>query len=154
VMTASRALLRLQDRGFIVAVKKGAFSLKRRHATEWRLTEYPCNATGEGASEDFRHWRPVPEPAPRKSAKPPRTPPKTAAPPPWHTPTPSAAKPGNGASHPKSGVCAQCHSDSNDGDPPILLTGADGHPEGIWLHKGCMRNWAHSNLASVSPVQH
>ncbi len=36
--TANRALKRLQDRGFIVARTKGAFSRKSRHATEWRLT--------------------------------------------------------------------------------------------------------------------
>src|SRR5262245_59156075 len=39
-MTAKRAFDALQDRGFIDEVKKGAFSLKRRHATEWRLTEF------------------------------------------------------------------------------------------------------------------
>lgn len=38
--TAGRALEILQERGFIVAMKKGAFSLKVRHATEWLLTEH------------------------------------------------------------------------------------------------------------------
>jgi len=36
--TASRALADLQYRGFIVPKKRGAFSLKVRHASEWRLT--------------------------------------------------------------------------------------------------------------------
>jgi DNA-binding transcriptional MocR family regulator len=34
--TAARAIETLQDRGFIVEVTKGAFSLKVKHATEWR----------------------------------------------------------------------------------------------------------------------
>src|SRR5436190_484681 len=41
VATASRAFAQLQDHGFIVLTKRGAFSLKQRHATEWRLTEFP-----------------------------------------------------------------------------------------------------------------
>jgi hypothetical protein len=38
--SAARALVILQDRGFIVVRQKGAFSLKVRHSTEWRLTEF------------------------------------------------------------------------------------------------------------------
>jgi DNA-binding transcriptional MocR family regulator len=38
--TAARALHALVDRGFIVAMQRGAFSWKKRHATEWRLTEF------------------------------------------------------------------------------------------------------------------
>jgi hypothetical protein len=38
--TASRAFKELERYGFIVAVTKGAFSLKKRHATEWLLTEH------------------------------------------------------------------------------------------------------------------
>ncbi|MCW2110470.1 GntR family transcriptional regulator [Bradyrhizobium elkanii] len=41
--TASRALDVLRDRGFIVCMKKGAFSLKVRHASEWRITDFICN---------------------------------------------------------------------------------------------------------------
>ena len=43
--TAARAMITLQDRGFIVATTKGRFDLKR-HATEWRLTEFRCDLTG------------------------------------------------------------------------------------------------------------
>src|ERR1700704_6067474 len=43
--TASRALAILEERGFLVPTVKGAFSLKKRHATEWRLTEHPCDIT-------------------------------------------------------------------------------------------------------------
>jgi hypothetical protein len=54
--TAKRALDDLQDRGFIVAVKRGHFSLKVRHASEWRLTQYPCN--NDLATKDFMSWTP------------------------------------------------------------------------------------------------
>ena len=54
-MTAQRALHKLQERGFIVETKRGAFSLKLRHATEWRLTEFGCDVTGALATKDFVH---------------------------------------------------------------------------------------------------
>ena len=53
--TAARAMIVLQDRGFIVATTKGRFDLKR-HATEWRLTEFRCDLTGQPASRDFETW--------------------------------------------------------------------------------------------------
>jgi hypothetical protein len=59
--TAARCLAALQDGGFIVARVKGAFSLKRRHATQWRLTEHTCNVSGHGPSGEYRAWRPGPE---------------------------------------------------------------------------------------------
>ena len=55
---ASRALNSLEDHGFIVAVTKGAFSLKKRHATEWRLTEFPCDVTHMLSTRDFMRWQP------------------------------------------------------------------------------------------------
>jgi DNA-binding transcriptional MocR family regulator len=55
--TASRALNLLEDHGFIVAVAKGAFSLKKRHATEWRLTEFPCDVTHALPTKDFMRWQ-------------------------------------------------------------------------------------------------
>jgi hypothetical protein len=58
--TASRALATLTDHGFIVPVVKGAFSLKRRHATEWRLTEFPCDVSKAFvATKDFMRWSPA-----------------------------------------------------------------------------------------------
>jgi hypothetical protein len=152
---ARRGMCMLQARGFIVATKKGAFN-HARHATEWRLTEFKCDVTGEAASEDFRHQQPAsPASAPRKTAKPVRSERKAAAPPPPpHPPAPPQAQRGNGAARPGApGVCAQCHCDHAD-EAPILLMGARGHPEGVWLHHSCMRSWAHENPASVSPVQH
>jgi hypothetical protein len=60
-MTAWRALQRLVDHGFLALMRKGAFSLKRRHATEWRLTEFPCDVTNDIASKDFMRWTPAPK---------------------------------------------------------------------------------------------
>jgi hypothetical protein len=59
--TASRALKSLEERGFIVPVTKGAFSLKKRHATEWRLTEFPCDVTHAVPTKDFMRWQPRPK---------------------------------------------------------------------------------------------
>jgi hypothetical protein len=56
--TVSRALADLQDRGFIVLMKRGAFSLKVRHASEWRLTDLVCNVTGDLPTKDFMRWTP------------------------------------------------------------------------------------------------
>jgi hypothetical protein len=53
--TAARGLVHLQGRGFIVATTRGRFKLKR-HATEWRLTEFKCDLTGQPASRDFEAW--------------------------------------------------------------------------------------------------
>jgi hypothetical protein len=52
--TVSRSLGRLIARGFAFPTKKGAFSLKMRHATEWRLADYP--ADGQPATKDFMRW--------------------------------------------------------------------------------------------------
>jgi hypothetical protein len=57
--TAARAIAELQDRAFIVPAKPGAFSLKVRHATEWRLTAYPCDVTNAlVGTKDFMRWQP------------------------------------------------------------------------------------------------
>jgi transposase len=53
--TAARAMIQLQERGFIVAMTKGRFD-RQRHATEWRLTEFRCDLTGQPASRDFEAW--------------------------------------------------------------------------------------------------
>ena len=65
---ALRARTDLQNRGFIVATKTGAFNLKVRHSTEWRLTEFRCDVTGAPATSDFMHWQPqvIPLPVRRK----------------------------------------------------------------------------------------
>ena len=54
--TAARALVELQERGFIECMAKGAFSRKAPHASEWRLTWWSCNVTGELPSKRFMSW--------------------------------------------------------------------------------------------------
>jgi hypothetical protein len=57
--TAMRTLRLLQDRGFIVCTKKGAFSMKAvRDASEWRLTEYSDDVRPNHATKEFMRWRP------------------------------------------------------------------------------------------------
>ena len=55
--TAARSLQALQERGFVVAMTKGAFSRKIRHATEWRLTEFQCDVSGQSATKEFVYWK-------------------------------------------------------------------------------------------------
>ena len=45
--TAHRALDRLIVRGFIEQTRKGAFSVKDRQASTWRVMEFMCDATGD-----------------------------------------------------------------------------------------------------------
>jgi hypothetical protein len=67
--TASRALDRLQSHGFIVIEKRGRFSLKIRHATEYRLTIYDSNVEGidygsKLATKEFTRWPEIQNPVP------------------------------------------------------------------------------------------
>lgn len=55
--TAMRALRKLAEHGFIRETRKGAFSQKVRHSTEWRLTEHTCNKTGQLPTREFLHWQ-------------------------------------------------------------------------------------------------
>src|SRR5262249_22085331 len=58
--TAMRSLQLLQNRGFIVCTRKGAFSLKAApYASEWRLTEYDNDTPLEHATKDFMKWQPA-----------------------------------------------------------------------------------------------
>ena len=54
--TVKRALDCLQERDFIICMKRGGFSMKVRHATEWRLTEYKCDVTGALPTKEFMRW--------------------------------------------------------------------------------------------------
>lgn len=54
--TASISLANLEAKGFIKRAKPSGFSRKDRTATEWRLTEYPCDVTGELPTKDFMRW--------------------------------------------------------------------------------------------------
>jgi DNA-binding transcriptional regulator YhcF (GntR family) len=58
--TAMRSLQLLQERGFIVCTRRGAFSLKAApHASEWRLTEYSNDTPPEHATKDFMRSQPT-----------------------------------------------------------------------------------------------
>jgi hypothetical protein len=68
--TAAHAFEELAERGFIECMKKGAFSLKLRHATEWRLTHLKCDVTNRtGDASPFMKWRPkIQNPVPIETA--------------------------------------------------------------------------------------
>jgi hypothetical protein len=55
--TAGIALQELVEKGFIEERVKGAYSLKFRHATEWRLTDRRCDVTGAEQSQAFLKWQ-------------------------------------------------------------------------------------------------
>jgi DNA-binding transcriptional regulator YhcF (GntR family) len=54
--TAKRSLDNLQAKGFIAMMKRSGFNVKNRAATEWRLTEYKCDVTGQLSTKDFMRW--------------------------------------------------------------------------------------------------
>lgn len=56
--TATQAFRQLIEHGFLECVTPGGFSRKVRHATEWRLTQYRCDVTGQMAAKTFVRWRP------------------------------------------------------------------------------------------------
>lgn len=56
--TARRALQELLTTGFITKAKASGFNIKHRAATEWRLTEYTCDVTGELPTKNFMRWAP------------------------------------------------------------------------------------------------
>jgi hypothetical protein len=55
--TAARGLVELTERGFIVCCSRGHFDRKSPHASEYRLTLYSCDRTGEKASKAFMRWQ-------------------------------------------------------------------------------------------------
>ncbi len=56
--TAAKAFKVLEERGFLDCTTPGGFSLKTRHAAEWRLTEWACDKTRALPSKRYQHWRP------------------------------------------------------------------------------------------------
>ena len=56
--TAARALLELQDRGFIVEVTKGGFNVKTKRATEWLLTEHCSDINDDLPTRAYQNWTP------------------------------------------------------------------------------------------------
>jgi len=63
--TATRAFRELTDKGFIVATKPSGFNMKtgERKATEWRLTRYRCDVSGDIPTKAFLTWQPATKPA-------------------------------------------------------------------------------------------
>ena len=57
--TANRALDALVEKGFIAKSQASAFNVKNRAVTEWRLTEYKCDKTGDLASKEFMRREPT-----------------------------------------------------------------------------------------------
>src|SRR5437773_11628799 len=55
--TARRSLESLMEKGFLAKAKPSGFNVKNRSATEWRLTEYPCDVSGHLATKDFMRWQ-------------------------------------------------------------------------------------------------
>lgn len=60
--TASKAFQVLEIRGFLENTRKGAFSVKMRLASEWRLTWERCDKTHALPSKAFLKWRPTERP--------------------------------------------------------------------------------------------
>lgn len=56
--TAARKIHILQERGFIERVKQASFTMKVRHAAEYRLTAFRCDVSGALASKTFMRPRP------------------------------------------------------------------------------------------------
>ena len=57
--TVSASLRLLEDHGLIECAMPGSFSLKTRHASEWRLTAKRCDRTGVLATHAYRAWDPT-----------------------------------------------------------------------------------------------
>ncbi len=57
--TVTRIILELCEKGFIEVASPGAFSIKSRHAAEYRLTAEACDRTQAKASKAFMSWRPI-----------------------------------------------------------------------------------------------
>lgn len=73
--SAAKCMLRLQELGFIVAVTRGDFDWKAGLCTEWRLTEFGCDLSGDLPTKDFARWSPGatflrPQPRQEKIQKP------------------------------------------------------------------------------------
>jgi hypothetical protein len=58
--TATRGFSELERKGFIAARKRSGFNMKsgERRATEWRMTRYKCNVTGDLPTKNFMAWKP------------------------------------------------------------------------------------------------
>ncbi len=71
VGTVRKAIVELEERGFIRANQRGAFRWKARHATTWILTEFEY--AGQPPTKAFMRWGQVDKPLTSYAATPPRT---------------------------------------------------------------------------------
>lgn len=55
---ADKALKDLEAKGFIEIVIRSGFNVKIKRASEYRLTEYACDVSGELATKAFMRWAP------------------------------------------------------------------------------------------------
>ena len=55
--TPTKWFKELQEKGFLVATRRGSFNLKSKHATEWRLTMEKCDETPP--TREFKNWEPT-----------------------------------------------------------------------------------------------
>jgi hypothetical protein len=55
--TAGKCFASLEAHGFIELTSQGAFSVKNRQASEWRLTLEKCDRTGTLPSRSFQRWK-------------------------------------------------------------------------------------------------
>jgi hypothetical protein len=67
--TACGALQELVDKGFIEPRIKGAFSVKFKRATEWRLNDRRCDATGVRQSQAFLKWQGLEQPTAKSKTR-------------------------------------------------------------------------------------
>lgn len=56
--TGTRALQELVEKGFLEVVTPSAFNLKKKRATEYRLTAFRCDAKNQLPSKAFMKWKP------------------------------------------------------------------------------------------------
>ena len=57
--TAAKALLELQEKGWICATQKGRFDWKTKMATTWRITNEPINlGLDTPATKEYASWKP------------------------------------------------------------------------------------------------
>ena len=52
-----RVFKELQEHGFIVETRRGRYGRKRTYASEWRLTEFKCDVTGQAPTHAYQHWQ-------------------------------------------------------------------------------------------------
>jgi hypothetical protein len=55
--TAGKVFKDLKEHGFIIETKRGRYGRRRNYASEWRLSEFGCDVTGQLPTHSYRHWQ-------------------------------------------------------------------------------------------------